>query len=248
MNRLVMLALSLGCLAACGGSAHRKTVGATGGTLGGASITISPAAPDADFGTVGFDDRGALPAISADGTLVAALFHDTTDFVGLPVDTLVVWRIADGKRVAQVASSDGQPPSDDAPVDPSAGARKAAEANAALAGHTWIHASGSPTAVPHEDGEGADVTLGDGRVVTYAEGALTLPSGRLEPDGFAAPGDGMEDDDGGGCGAIFSVRVLAGGRAGDDWMLLEPDGVQLGGDSCMGKLTADLAQVVHVRE
>ena len=116
MNRLTSTFATLvaaAALAACGGSHHASTP--KGGP--GATVTIDLGAPDEQFGVPGFDDHGALPAISEDGTLVAALFHDSTDFVGMPVDTVVVWKIADGSRVGEAASSDGQPPDGDAPVE-----------------------------------------------------------------------------------------------------------------------------------
>ena len=231
--------------AACGGAHPSTTIGAVGGTTVGVTITIDPAPPDADFGTIGFDDHGALPAISADGTLVAALFHDTTDFVGLPVDTLVVWRIADGARVAAVASNDRTPPSDDdSAPDPATGARQVALATAALAGKRGLRAPTLATTANAESGEATTITVADGRLLHYEYGELALPDGRV--GGLDSPGEAMDEGDGGGggCGSIYTVKVLAGGDA--DWLLLAPDYIQLGGDNCSGKLEADLAQLVRV--
>ena len=65
----------------------------------------------------------------------------------------------------------------------------------------------------------------------------------MTPSGFAAPGDGSEEVGGGGCGSIFGVNVLAEGA---DWLLVSPASINLGGDSCFGKLDAELAQIVKL--
>ena len=239
MNRVTSLsfALALAALAACGGW-HRST---TPGGGPGATITFTAGAPDEQFGVAGFDDHGALPAISSDGTLVAALFHDTTDFVGMPVDTVVVWRLADGSRVGEATSSDGQPPAGDAA--PAADQDRVAAATALLAGHTWVKAAAAPAVTPHDQGEGVDIALADGRTLRFAESTFLLDGGTVTPAGFDAPGDGSDEIGGGGCGDIGGVTVLA---AGADWLLVAPDQINLGGDSCTGKLEADLARVVKL--
>ncbi len=242
MPRPLALALGLITLAACGGPhAARPAAGGDG------AITITPGQPDADFGRRGFDDHGALPAVSVDGTLVAALFHDHTDFVGVPVDTLVIWRTADGERLGEVASGDGSPPDEASPaVDD--GARGAAEATRALAGQRWIHAP-APATVTGEDRESSTVTLVDGTVVRYVDGKLGFDGGAIEPDRFASAGDLAPGDagaDGTSCGGVMTVAALAEDVAGD-WLLLAPDRIELGGDACTGKLTAELAILARLR-
>lgn len=238
MNRLLSFtSLALLTLAACGGS-HKATT-APGGA--GATVTVDLGAPDDQFGVPGFDDHGALPAISADGTLVAAMFHDTTDFVGMPVDTVVVWKIADGTRVGEAASSDGQPPEGDAP--PVADPGRAAKATALLAKQSWIKVAATPAITPRDQGEGVDIALADGRTLRFAENTFSLDGGAVTPSSFPPPGDGSEEVGGGGCGEIFGAKVLA---AGADWLLVVPDQINLGGDSCYGKLEAELAQIIKL--
>lgn len=238
MNRLTSSALlAVATLAACGGS-HKPTTPTAGG---GAAVTIDLGALSEDFGVYGFDDHGALPAISADGTLVAALFHDEVDFVGMPVDTVVVWKVADGTRVGEAASNDGDPGDGDAA--PVADPGRAAKATALLAGHTWIKVGATPAVTPHDQGEGVDIALGDGRTLRFAEGTFSLSAGAVTPTSFAAPGDGTEEVGGGGCGEIFGTKVLA---AGADWLLVVPDEINLGGDSCFGKFGAELAQIIKL--
>jgi hypothetical protein len=221
--------------AACG--APTKSTAPT--ASGGATITIATGPADEQFGVRGFDDHGALPAVSADGTLVAALFHDEVDFVGLPVDTVVVWRVADGTRVGAVASNDG---ADDAPPPDADAAARAGEATALLAGHTWVHATAAAT-VAAIDGGGADVALGDGRTLRLRELALTLDGAHVTPDAFPAPGDGSEEIGNGPCGTIGSLTVLA---AGADWLLAAPAQIDLGGDAGAGRFDSEVAQLFRI--
>lgn len=236
---------TLGSLAACGGTA--KPTAPTAGA--GATITIRLGAPDSEFGIAGFDDGGALPAISADGTMVAALFHDTVDMVGVPIDTVVVWRIADGSRVGAVASNDGEPPDlDTAPVaDPG----RAVKATELLAGHTWVKVATPPEVTPADQASGVEIALGDGATLRFAEEVFFVlesadaleTRGTVTPKAFAGPGDGSDEIGGGECGTIGGVTVLA---AGGDWLLVAPDQIDLGGDSCIGRYGAELAMIIKV--
>ncbi len=240
MTRSLSALLSLTTLAAltaCGGAAKSTTP--TAGA--GAPITIGVGAPDSEFGIAGFDDGGALPAISADGTLVAALFHDTVDFVGVPVDTVVVWRTTDGSRVGAVASNDGQPPEGDAA--PVADPGRATKATELLAGHTWIKVAAPPAVTPADQAEGVTIALSDGRTLRFAEETFVAEGGTVSPQKFAGPGDGSDEIGGGDCGTIGSVKVLA---AGGDWLLVAPDKIDLGGDACGGRLDAELAMIVKL--
>lgn len=233
----VLACATLGALAACGGAA-KPTAPSAGA---GATIAIRLGAPDSEYGVAGFDDGGALPAISADGTLVAALFHDTVDMVGVPVDTVVVWRTADGSRVGAVASNDGEPPELD--VAPVADPGRATKATELLAGHTWIKVATPPAVTPADQAEGVAIALGDGRSVRFAEETFVAEGGTVTPAKFAGPGGGSDEIGGGDCGAIGGVKVLAGGG---DWLLVAPDQIDLGGDSCIGMLGAELAMIVKL--
>lgn len=240
VSRSLASALATLTLASCGSSTKPA---AHAGPGGGAAVTIT-AARSADHDAWVFDDHGALPAISDDGSAVAALFHDEVDFVGSPVDTLIIWSLADGKELARVRI-EGETP--DAIVPDDQASALAAQATAALAAHGWLPVTGSAVAIDQEDG-GSVVHLGDHALHLVAEsGTLAMDGARLVPDSFPAPGTASEDLGGesGGCGAVTGLEVLAGGRAGDDWILLAPK-VNLGGDSCFGELGADLARLVKI--
>lgn len=237
MQTLVRAALALSTLAACGSSA-RSTTPATGG---GDAITIELGAPDPEFGLPGFDDHGALPAISADGTLVAALLHDEVDFVGLPVDTVAVWRTTDGTLVGSVASNDREPPDEGAAPDTS----RAAAATALLAGQRWTKAAPMPAPVPSPEGDKIGVPFDDGIALVFADESLfvveaddwNVPRGAIVPSGFPAPGDGSDEIGGGDCGTVGGFKPLA---TGPGWFLIAPDKLDLGGDSCHGRPLVDL--------
>jgi hypothetical protein len=240
-------------LAACGGA--RRPTGPTGpaGPEAGAVVTIA-AAKSPDYEAWIFDDHGALPAIAGDGSAVAALFHDEVDFVGSPVDTLVIWRIADGKELArvQVAVDQEAEPSDDVAGPAAKAAALAAQATAALAGHRWLPVTGSATVGERGDDDApGPIRLGDGRTLRLDmdRGALVIDRGTVSPDSFASPGSmmAMEGEEGGSCGFITGLDVVAGGRAGDDWILLQPH-ANLGGDSCFGSLGVDLALFARLGE
>ena len=95
-----------------------------------------------------------------------------------------------------------------------------------------------------EDGESADVALLDNRVLHYEGQTFSLSDGgTVTPPSFRAPGENDADLGGGGCGSIVTLEVLA---SGDDWLLVAPDYVMLGGDGCRGRLYASLAQVIRL--
>ncbi|HVV84727.1 MAG TPA: hypothetical protein VHE35_16795 [Kofleriaceae bacterium] len=240
-------------VAACGSSPKHATTANTANTPnttkppggGGATIALSAArSTDDDPDAWMLDDHGALPAISDDGTEVAALFHDHVDFVGTPVDTVLVWRIADGKEVARVRVTADNP---DTPVTEAQATGAAAQATRALADHRWLTAAGSATTT--DDDDGASVRLADGRTLRLDPDrqVIAMDGARLSPDHFPAPGTGQSDEGQGeaDCGEVTGLTVLAGGRQGDDWILLAPR-VNLGGDNCFGALGADLAQLVRI--
>jgi hypothetical protein len=185
-----------------------------------------------------------FPAVSEDGTTVAALFTDAVDFVGSPVATVVLFR--DGKVDASyplesdlIAPGQAEPPADVA-VE----AKVVAAINARLAKTRW---RALPVADACTDGS---LHLADGLRIDYDvdHGRLTSTwrgrSRRLR-GAFPAPGSTMEKDLPPTCGGVTGLARGFGSRA-LGWVVLEPS-VQLGGDSCMGKLGVDLAIVVRVR-
>jgi hypothetical protein len=211
-------------------------------TADGGPITIDPRQVDAVFGSVDFQavEYGTRAAVSTDGTLVAALVHELPDFRDATVDSVVVWRVADGRRIGAIPSAN-QYDEDDRPfID----ARDAAAAAAALASHAWITVTSTPAVAWLEDGEGADVALHDDRVLHFERQTFSLSDGgSVTPPSFEAPGEDRTYLDGAGCGSIYTLEVLA---SGDDWLLVAPDYLHLGGDSCVGRLYASLAQVIRL--
>lgn len=241
---LVMLG---GCVSAPGRAPVNQPAPATapGATAGGATggpITIDQRQRHAVFGSADFHDvdYGARVVVSTDGTLVAALVHEVPDFRDDPVETVVVWRVVDGRRIGAIPSANQHDESDEPYID----ARDAAEAAALLASHAWVEVTSTPAVTRLADGEGADVALRDNRVLHYKEDVFSLSDGgAVTPPSFDAPGAAHASLGGGGCGSIFTLEVLA---SGDDWLLVAPDYVDLGGDECVGRLYASLAQVIKL--
>ncbi len=208
----------------------------------GGRVTIEQRRLAAVFGSPDFHDveYGTRAAVSTDGTLVAALVHEMPDFRDVTIESVVVWRVGDGRRVGAIPSAT-QYDEDDRPL---IDARDAAAAAAALASHAWVTVTSTPAVSRLEDGEGADVALLDNRVLHYEGQRFSLSDGgTVTPPSFRAPGENDAHLGGGGCGSIFTLEVLA---SGDDWLLVAPDYVMLGGDSCRGRLYASLAQVIRL--
>ena len=105
-----------------------------------------------------------------------------------------------------------------------------------------VGAKRTPVLVLHHE-SGVAIALGDGRSVRFAEETFVAEGGTVSPAKFAGPGGGSDEIGGGDCGVIGGVKVLAGGG---DWLLVAPDQIDLGGDSCIGMLGAELAMIVKL--
>jgi hypothetical protein len=182
-----------------------------------------------------------LPAISEDGTELVQLFVDAQDFTGAPITTLVVWSTASGKRVSQFrlggdshAASQVEARRDELAV--------LARANAKLAKTKWRGvASFQPCASSPESG--AD-TIIVGRAHLVVDRATSqLSDGARAVATFDAPGNSFGPDiPSGGCGEVLGIKDAFGTTK----IVVVVPRVQLGGDSCFGSLSADLAIAVRL--
>ena len=170
-----------------------------------------------------------FPAASADGTTIVDLIHDTQDFSGIPVATVVLWTKAGKADSFRLTSKPG---SDDAAAQAREEAKVVAAVNARLAAQRWRPL---PLAAKHADADGDNLTLD--------VGGVTLPFAELS-GWFGAPGIGNSER-GGSCGSVTGIEKGFGSRELGFAVFLPR--VNLGGDSCVGRLSADLAIVVPVR-
>jgi hypothetical protein len=181
-----------------------------------------------------FATTDAFPAVAADGT-IAELFHDEEDFTGAPITTLVVWSRT-GKRLGAFELG--------GMAEQKAGVakRKLAAANKLLAAHSWE----SLTAATHCTDERELCFDGDVHVRLDDKGQLSTQVGTHAAHAvkavFPAPGSASAEIGGGSCGDITG---LDRGFAGKGIVIVVPR-VSLGGDSCTGSPTADLAIAVRV--
>lgn len=186
------------------------------------------------------DKPGELPAVSADGTKLAMVFHDEEDFTGAPIRTLIIWNKA-GKQIFSITDRDDPHYDDDYKAPPPSKALLAdlAKANAALGG-TWKSIG---MAVPCSDGS---LGVGDGVTFRFDDKTHAVVDARGPIKiGFGSPGTRMEPDSKGGCGEVTGLVEAFGSKA-FGFVVLKPR-IQLGGDSCFGTPSAKLVSIVPVR-
>lgn len=202
----------------------------------GQALAVELGAPDADYGT-GWSrtlrpaSQARFPAASADGTTIVDLIHDAQDFSGIPLATVVFWTRSgkvDSFRLTSASSSD------DAAAQAREEAKVVAAVNARLATQRWRPL---PLAARRADEDGSNATLDLGDGVTLS---LTALAGKFE-----APGTGAGELAGRGCGAVIGFTKGFGAR--DLGFAVALPRVNLGGDSCVGRPSADLAIVVPIR-
>jgi hypothetical protein len=177
----------------------------------------------------------SFPAISDDGTTIVDLFQDETDFVGEPVSTLATFtRRGPGAAVQLMGPMPGQPAG---PEDVQEQARAMQGANALLAKHRWRALPLAATCSMPAGGtidQALVVGFGDGLEIAFDPSTRVLSrDGHALAQRFPTPGGGEFGD----CGAAIAIARAYGSRT-IGFVVLEP-AVNLGGDSCMGKLGVD---------
>ena len=229
-RRLVIVLLALGPLAHADGAC--KTVPGQR-ALRALAVTLTDGAFVAS-------SVGAFPAVSADGSTLVELFDDAEDFTGFPITTLVFWSASSGTQLDTFALA---PPRSGAPEDQIRrdNAASLAKANARLATTMW---RGATTYTPcGTDGEKLQIA---GVTITFSRDKQEVRVGRASPVRFSPPGERDRDVDvggGGGCGqTIGFARAFGAGKL----VVIVPQ-VQLGGDSCTGIPSAELALAIRLR-
>jgi hypothetical protein len=188
---------------------------------------------DRDWGIRVFAADALLPAVSEDGKTIIELFEDGEDFTGAPITTLVGWSRSGSRKVAFAlgGAAGTRAPSAE---------RVLRAANAWLAKARWRHLDGAATIGRSDDGERSTITTRTGATLQFdaSTGRFTRVERtrrRALRASFGAPGSAMEAR--GGCGEILGVE-----RAfGNDHLVVVVPTVNLGGDSCFGLPSSDLA-------
>ncbi len=180
-----------------------------------------------------------LPAISADGKLIAYLFQDAEDFTGAPITTLVVWSTAGARLGAYSLGGETEHGAQKPAVLAAHEDAILRDANARLAGMTW-----RPLAFHPACGTDERVEL-DGTTLRYdMDKAQLLRDGKRVAVTFPAVGQRSY----GGTGPCGGVRSLLGGFGGPaiGVAVLVPH-ASLGGDSCFGLPTAETALAITIK-
>ena len=179
-----------------------------------------------------FASDARFPAISEDGKTIVDLFQDEEDFTAAPITTLVAW--SRGARTTMFSvggEGSASRPGDD---------RVLRRANAWLAKFRWQPLDGTVAIGTSEDGELSTIIAPSGATLEWraSTGTLSRVRGakrRAIRATFPAPGTSMESQ--GGCGEIRGIA-----RAfGDEHLLVLVPSANLGGDSCFGTPSAELA-------
>ncbi|HEY4179918.1 MAG TPA: hypothetical protein VGM90_23915 [Kofleriaceae bacterium] len=183
-----------------------------------------------DWGYRSFAHDARFPAVSADGT-IAVLFEDSEDFTGAPITTLVAWSKS-GKRVATFAIGGHGWSGDEKKV--------LAKTNAWLARSSWSSLDAEAPGAWDDDYTKQTITFSSGAPLVFDaySGHLTR-GGRAIRAGFGSPGSSDE----GSCGSITGI---AHAFRSDRLLVLVPS-MNLGGDSCFGSPSADVATAVALR-
>ena len=229
------LVLSAALLTAACSHVSRPDGVKTGGDAAAGPLAVEAGASAPVYGT-GWSKtllpaaQAHFPAASADGTTIVDLIHDAQDFSGIPVATVTFWTQAGKADSFRLTSKPG---SDDAAAQAREEAKVVAAVNARLSAQRWRPL---PLAAKHADADGGNLTLD--------VGGVTLPFAELS-GWFGAPGVGNSERGGGGCGNVTGIDKGFGSRELGFAVFLPR--VNLGGDSCVGRLSADLAIVVPVR-
>jgi hypothetical protein len=169
----------------------------------------------------------AFPAVSADGSTLVELFDDAQDFTGFPITSLVLWSVGSGNQLESFVVG-GQPSGDTTAI--------LAKANARLAKTTW---RGATTYTPcgHDD----DTLQASGTTVAFSRDKQDVRVGARHVS-FPPPGSASKEVGGGGCGTTLGfARAFGAGKL----VVLVPH-VELGGDSCFGSPSAELALAVRL--
>lgn len=212
-------------------------------------VALSLRLIDGEFGVRVFAGDGRFPVVSADGNEIAELFQDGEDFSGAPISTLVVWSRT-GKRTASFTLGGAANSVTEVRGETAARLRHEdkmlAAANARLARARWRSLAHPLEVAQSDDGETTTVTTSAGDLLVFTAHTERLSRQRAGTtrrralaQAFPAPGGRWE---GGGCGEIRGIE-----RAfGDDHLVILVPSVQLGGDSCFGSPSAELALAVRL--
>lgn len=194
-----------------------------------------------------------FPAISEDGQTIVQLFRDEEDFSSAPVETVVFFG-ADGTRGAAFRIGGHEPEA--APP-----AKIVARVNARLARSTWralpVARSCALPGTPDDDLHTA-VAFADGHAFTYdertghlatedtAHGPRRVRSQPLAvgPIGWRESFDAADKTQH-GCGTVRRIEEAIWSPT--TRLLLVVATGQLGGDSCVGRISADTITVVKVQ-
>ncbi len=193
------------------------------------------AAADWDYRV--FASDATFPLVSDDGKTIVELFHDEEDFTGAPITTLVAW--SNGARTATF-SVGGQ-----ADANRPDGEKLLRRANAWLAKTTWRPLLGTAAIGTSDDEETTTIITPSGATIELAvsTGTLTRVRGakrRAIRATFPGPGSSMESH-----GACGNLRGIARAFGNEHVVVLVPS-VNLGGDSCFGMPSAELAIAVSL--
>jgi hypothetical protein len=185
-----------------------------------------------------------LPAVSADGSMIAQLFNDEMDFTGAPITTLLVWSRS-GKQLGRYWLDTSLPVSDAERARNEAKVLR--EANARLGKTRW-----RPIAIHRVCDSDRSVLALDDVTVTFDPDAQRLAIVRggkstAVASRFPAPGTRMSGNGDGGsdCGTVLGLDSGFGGKA--IGLAVVIPAASFGGDSCMGGIPAGFAVAIPVR-
>jgi hypothetical protein len=203
------------------------------------------------------DGTSAFPAISKDGKTLVQLFKDTQDFTGAPVTTLVFFSKA-GKRLASFrlgGMGTKGAPKDEAPAKAwdAYEAKALTGANKKLAATTWVPLPRHTPCNGYEDRtstlEFVDATLqldlATQKLSTHPGDAHSKTAAKAVKASFPDPGVRSEPGMKGGCGEITGLDSGFGSAALGVAIVVPR--ANLGGDSCSGKLNADMATAIPLK-